>query len=216
MSLFILDDKIFFPSADNAEEDGLLAIGGDLSQERLLLAYANGIFPWYNKGELIMWWCPHPRFILLPDQLKVSKSMRTILNNGTFKFTLNKAFDEVINNCRIAKRKETEGSWISDEIINAYIKLFKNGFAVSAEAWNNGKLAGGLYGVILGKVFFGESMFSNENNASKFAFIKMVQYLQTRGVELIDCQVYTKHLESLGAKMISREKFLQQLNILIN
>ncbi len=216
MSLFILDDKIFFPSADNAEEDGLLAIGGDLSQERLLLAYANGIFPWYNKGELIMWWCPHPRFILLPDQLKVSKSMRTILNNGTFKFTLNKAFDEVINNCRIAKRKETEGSWISDEIINAYTKLFKNGFAVSAEAWNNGKLAGGLYGVILGKVFFGESMFSNENNASKFAFIKMVQYLQTRGVELIDCQVYTKHLESLGAKMISREKFLQQLNILIN
>lgn len=208
----ILTEVLKFPPTESADEEGLLAIGGDLSPERLLLAYRNGIFPWFNEDEPILWWTPDPRFVLIPSELKISNSMRTVLNNGSFKFTVNRNFEEVIKNCKTTDRKDQPGTWISDEIVNAYTILHQQGFAHSAEAWNNGELVGGLYGVRIGKVFFGESMFSKQSNASKFAFIKYVQLLQKQNVELIDCQVYTDHLKTLGAKMIERKKFLEMLS----
>lgn len=214
MPLHVLDDKIWFPPADEALSDGLLAMGGDLSVERLLLAYKNGIFPWYD-GVTPLWWHPNPRFILFPNELKVSKSMKPILNQNKFRFTINSAFIEVINHCRKVERRDQDGTWINDDVIEAYTELHKMGYAHSAEAWYNNKLVGGLYGIKMGKVFFGESMFSTQSNASKFAFIKYVDILKKEGIELIDCQVYTEHLESLGAKMIMREQFIQLLNHLI-
>jgi leucyl/phenylalanyl-tRNA---protein transferase len=209
--MFILNSDIKFPPADMADDEGLLALGGDLSTERLLLAYKNGIFPWYNEEEPICWWSPNPRFVLFPQQLRVSKSMQTVLNNGSFRFTINKAFDKVIANCKIISRKEQEGTWIQPEVIEAYTKLHQLGFAISAEAWAAGELVGGLYGVLLGNIFFGESMFSKRSNASKFAFINFVRHLQKQNIQLIDCQVYTAHLESLGARMIDRKLFLEIL-----
>jgi leucyl/phenylalanyl-tRNA---protein transferase len=209
--MFYLTTDIFFPPVETADEDGLLAMGGDLSTERLLLAYKSGIFPWYNEKEPICWWSPNPRFVLLPAELKISKSMQTVLNNGSFRFTINKAFDKVITNCKTIKRKHEDGTWIQQEIIDAYTQLHRLGFAVSAEAWKNGELVGGLYGVLLGNVFFGESMFSTASNASKFAFIIFVRHLQKQNVQLIDCQIYTAHLESLGAKMIDRKLFCEIL-----
>jgi leucyl/phenylalanyl-tRNA---protein transferase len=209
--MFHLTTDIIFPPVEMANDDGLLAIGGDLSAERLLLAYKKGIFPWYSEGEPICWWSPNPRFVLLPAELKVSKSMQTILNNGSFRFTINKAFDKVITNCKTIKRKHEDGTWIQQEIIDAYTQLHRLGFVVSAEAWKNGELVGGLYGVLLGNVFFGESMFSTISNASKFAFINFVRYLQKQNIKLIDCQVYTAHLESLGAKMMDRKLFCEIL-----
>lgn len=214
LPLHVLDDKIWFPPADEALGDGLLAIGGDLSVERLLLAYKNGIFPWYD-GQMPLWWHPNPRFILFPEELKVSKSMRPLFNQNKFQFTINKAFSEVIHHCKKVERKDQDGTWINDDVIDAYTQLHKMGFAHSAEAWFNNELVGGLYGIKMGKVFFGESMFSTQSNASKFAFIKYVEVLQKEGIELIDCQVYTEYLESLGAKMIMREQFLQLLKHLI-
>ena len=205
--MFLLTKALSFPPIELAGEDGLLAIGADLSTERLLLAYRSGIFPWYNEDEPICWWCPNPRFVLFPKELKVSKSMQTVLNNGTFRFTINKAFDKVIANCKSITRKGQDGTWIQPEVIAAYTKLHQLGFVVSAEAWKDGELAGGLYGVLLGKIFFGESMFSKQSNASKFAFINLVRHLQKQQVALIDCQVYTSHLESLGARMIDRKLF---------
>jgi len=214
--MHIITSDSSFPSPESATDDGLLAIGGDLTTERLLLAYKNGIFPWFNDDEPILWWCPDPRFILIPSELKISKSMRPVLNNGTFKFRVNTAFEEVINNCKNANRKDQPGTWITDEVREAFINLHKCGYAVSAEAWKNGELAGGVYGVLLGKVFFEESMFSKQPNASKFAFISYIKYLQKQQVQLIDCQVYTSHLQTLGARMIERENFLQLLTTLIS
>jgi leucyl/phenylalanyl-tRNA--protein transferase len=208
----VLTKELIFPPVDLADEQGLLAIGGDLSTERLLLAYKNGIFPWYNEDEPICWWCPDPRFVLFPAELKVSKSMQTVLNNGSFRFTINKAFDKVIARCKMVTRKEQEGTWIQPEVVDAYTKLHQLGFATSAEAWRDGELVGGLYGVLLGKIFFGESMFSTQSNASKFAFINFVRHLQKQGIKLIDCQVYTAHLESLGARMIDRKLFSEILS----
>lgn len=216
MSLNFLGDELVFPPVEAAESDGLLAVGGDLSAERLLLAYRNGIFPWYNKEDPILWWCPDPRFVLFPENIRISKSMQTLIKRNHFDFTINKDFKQVIANCSTVNRKDQAGTWIIDELIDAYTDLYYKGFAHSAETWNNDELIGGLYGVRLGKVFFGESMFSKESNASKFAFIKYVQYLQEQHVELIDCQMYTKHLESLGAGMIKRETFLNLLSKLIN
>jgi len=213
--MYILNKELFFPSVKFTDEDGMFAIGGDLSTERLLLAYRNGIFPWYNEHEPICWYCPDPRFVLFPAELYISNSMKTIINSGTFSFTIDKAFDEVIKNCKTIYRKDQRGTWISDAIVEAYSELFAQGHAHSAEAWSKDKLVGGLYGIRIGKVFFGESMFTKKSNASKFAFIKYVQYLQKQNVELIDCQVYTSHLESLGARMIDRDYFLQLLNKLI-
>jgi leucyl/phenylalanyl-tRNA---protein transferase len=209
--MFLLTQDIIFPDVEMANDDGMLAIGGDLSTERLLLAYKSGIFPWYNKYEPICWWSPNPRFVLFPNELKVSKSMQTVLNNGSFRFTINKAFDKVITNCKTITRKEQDGTWIQQEVIEAYTKLHQLGFAVSAEAWAAGELVGGLYGVLLGNIFFGESMFSKQSNASKFAFINFVKYLQKQNIKLIDCQIYTSHLQSLGAKMIDRKLFSEIL-----
>ena len=190
-----------------ANEDGILAIGGNLSTERLLLAYRSGIFPWYSEGQPIAWWSPDPRFVLFPEKLRVTKSMQTVLNNGTFRFTTNRAFSTVIQQCKTAFRKEQEGTWITPAILEAYTKLHELGFAHSAEAWQNGELVGGLYGIRMGNVFFGESMFSKQSNASKFAFINYVKLLQKENVQLIDCQLHTNHLESLGARMITRASF---------
>jgi len=214
MPLFALDKQLIFPPVHHAEPDGLLAIGADLSVDRLLLAYRSGIFPWY-EGEHILWWCPDPRFVLLPGELKISKSMKALLKKRYFDFSINKAFTEVINNCKTVSRKEQDGTWITEEVKKAYTQLHQLGYAHSVEVWKEGELLGGLYGIRMGKVFFGESMFSKVSNASKYAFICYVQQLQSEGIQLIDCQVYTEHLESLGAKMIPRQSFISLLHELI-
>ena len=214
MPLFALDNEIIFPPVHLAEPDGLLAVGGDLSTERLLVAYRQGIFPWY-EAEHILWWCPNRRFILTPATLKVSKSMKQLLKREVFTFTINKAFADVINNYKSIARPGQNGTWITNQMKDAYIRLHRLGFAHSAEVWENDELVGGLYGIRLGKVFFGESMFSKVSNASKYSFISYVQQLQQEDVQLIDCQVYTEHLESLGAQMIAREDFVQLLQKLI-
>ncbi len=211
MPIHILDDKLVFPPAHEAEPDGLLAIGGDLSVERLLLAYRKGIFPWY-EGKDILWWSPSPRFVLFPDELNVSKSMKPVLRNDSFRFTINRAFAQVIHNCKETFRPDQDGTWITDEVEQAYNNLHQLGHAHSAEAWSNGKLVGGLYGIKMGKIFFGESMFAHASNASKFAFINLVKQLQLEGVQLIDCQVYTPHLETLGARMIEGAEFQEYLS----
>ena len=210
MPIFALDKTIAFPPVHLSEPDGLLAIGGDLSRERLLLAYRNGIFPWY-EGEDILWWCPDPRFVLFPDELKVSKTMKTLMRKEEFRFTINQAFEDVISKCKTVSRRGQDGTWISDDVRRAYTSLHVDGYAHSAETWFNGELVGGLYGIKMGRIFFGESMFSTMSNASKFAFINYVQQLRTEGVVLIDCQIYTQHLESLGAKMIDRKQFVKLL-----
>jgi leucyl/phenylalanyl-tRNA--protein transferase len=214
LALHVLNDKIWFPPPNEALSDGLLAIGGDLQVERLLLAYKSGIFPWYDN-DLPLWWHPNPRFVLLPNDLKVSKSMKTLLHQRKFRFTINQAFELVIDNCKKVERKNQDGTWINEDVKAAYTQLHQLGYAHSAEAWFNGELVGGLYGIKMGKIFFGESMFTKQSNASKYAFIKYVQQLQQEGIELIDCQVYTEHLESLGAKMIMREQFMQLIEFLI-
>ncbi len=211
MPVFALEKELYFPPVNLAEPDGLLAIGGDLSPERLLFAYEQGIFPWY-EGDYILWWSPDPRFVLVPGELKISKSMRTLLKKNTFDFTINKAFEKVIHECKNIKRPGQTGTWITDEVEMAYIRMHDLGYAISGETWKDGLLVGGAYGLKLGKIFFGESMFSKINNASKYAFIQLVQHLKQEGVELIDCQVYTEHLESLGAKMISRKEFTNTIN----
>lgn len=204
----ILDNKLWFPTPSTAMEDGLLAIGGDISTSRVLLAYSKGIFPWYND-DLPLWWHPNPRFILLPQELKTSKSMKQVLAKNTFEFKINTSFKEVITQCKNTFRKEQDGTWINNQIIETYTQLHLKGYAHAAEAWQNGDLVGGLYGIKMGNIFFGESMFTHQANASKFAFIKMVELLKKQGVVLIDCQIYTQHLESLGAKMISRNDFME-------
>lgn len=214
MAIFALDDSLYFPPVHLAEPDGLLAMGGDLSTERLLLAYQSGIFPWYSEPP-ILWWCPNPRFVLIPEALKISKSLRPLLNRNAFKFTINKSFREVISNCKNVYRPNESGTWINNDIINAYCQLHKMGYAHSAEVWQSDELVGGLYGIRMGRVFFGESMFSKVSNASKYAFTKYVQQLILEDVQLIDCQVYTPHLESLGARMLDGTTFQQKLKQLI-
>ncbi|HOZ78024.1 MAG TPA: leucyl/phenylalanyl-tRNA--protein transferase [Ferruginibacter sp.] len=210
--MHILGKEIEFPPVETAGEEGIIALGGDLAAERLLLAYRSGIFPWYNEEEPIIWWSPDPRFVLFPGDLKISKSMQSVLRNGSFRFTINRAFIQVIQHCKTIYRKDQEGTWITPAVQQAYINLHLQGFAHSAEAWVNGELVGGLYGIRMGNVFFGESMFSRKSNASKFAFINYVQQLKKEGVVLIDCQVHTEHLESLGAGMIRRQQFVELLN----
>lgn len=212
MHLHMLSDEIWFPPVEEALPDGLLAIGGDLNIERLLLAYRSGIFPWYDD-ETPLWWSPDPRFVLFPDKLKVSKSMKQLLRKSAFDFTVNKAFEQVIQNCQHAPRPGQDGTWINEEIIASYTELYNLGYAHSAEVWQDGELVGGLYGIRMGNLFFGESMFSKQSNASKYAFIKYIQQLQSEGVQLVDCQVYTEHLESLGAVMIARDEFIRMLNL---
>ena len=206
----ILTNKIKFPSVHDANQYGMVAVGGDLSTERLLLAYKSGIFPWYSDGEPIVWYSPDPRMVLFPDKLKVPKSMRQILKKGMFKVTFNQAFEEVIYNCKTVNRtaqRET-GTWITEEMKEAYIKLHKLGIAKSAEVWENNKLVGGLYGLEMNDIFCGESMFSNISNTSKVALVHLIK---NHNYKLIDCQVYNDHLASLGAEEISREAFLKIL-----
>lgn len=209
----ILNAQQDFPPIDQADEHGLLAIGGDLSVERLAKAYNLGIFPWYEVSQPILWWSPNPRMVLFPDQLKVSKSMRQVLKKDIFQVTYNTAFEKVIRECATIKRPDQEGTWITEEMIAAYIKFHQTGMAHSVEVWQEGVLVGGLYGVYLKekKIFCGESMFAKVSNASKVAFIKLVRDLRAEGVRLIDCQVYTPHLESLGAMEIPRAEFLKYL-----
>ena len=209
--MYIVSKKLEFPPVENANEEGLLAVGGDLSPERLLLAYKSGIFPWYNDDAIIMWWSPDPRMILRPREVKISKSMRKILKSDSFQLTKNKSFQEVIRNCSQIERKAQDGTWITQKMQNAYGKLHQMGKAVSYEVWQDTTLVGGLYGIDLGHVFCGESMFSKVSNASKFAFIKMAQELESKNYLMVDCQMYTDHLASLGAKEVPRETFLELL-----
>ena len=210
MPLHVLNQNLWFPPVEDAGEDGLLAMGGDVSVNRLLLAYKRGIFPWYD-GDIPLWWCPDPRFVLFPENLKVSKSMEVLIKKNTFRFTSNQSFTQVIRNCKELQRKGQDGTWITDELEKSLNELHQLGFAHSAETWLNGELVGGLYGIRMGNLFFGESMFSKKANASKYAFIRYVRQLKNEGVYLIDCQVFTAHLESLGAEMISRKEFIELL-----
>ena len=199
---------MYFPPIEFASPEGILAFGGDLSPERLLLAYKSGIFPWFNIDEPIIWWSPDPRMVLFLDEFKVSKSMRNILNRDVFKVTFNQGFSAVIRNCQKIVRPGQDGTWISEQMINAYEKLHELGYAKSIEVWQDEVLVGGLYGVDLGHVFCGESMFSNVSNASKVAFISLVNQLKSQDYQLLDCQVYNEHLESLGCREIAREDFV--------
>ncbi len=214
MPVFWLSDKdMSFPHPELANEDGILAIGGDLSVKRLLLAYNQGLFPWYNPEDPILWWCPDPRFVLYPHALKIAKSMRSYFNQRKFEVTFDRNFEEVMRNCKNQVRKgQSGGTWISEEMVQSYSILHAKGYAHSVEVWNGEELVGGLYGVSLGKVFFGESMFSKESNASKVGFITLVKYLIAHDYELIDCQQETAHLKSLGGENISRKAFLEIVN----
>jgi leucyl/phenylalanyl-tRNA--protein transferase len=204
--MHVLSNKIWFPPIEDALSDGLLAIGGDLSVDRLILAYQKGIFPWY-EGETPLWWSPDPRFVLFPEELIISKSMKQIIKKNLFQFKTNTAFSEVINRCKTQTREGQNGTWITNDVEFAFNQLHQKGIAISAETWQGNELVGGLYGIKMGKLFFGESMFSSVSNASKFAFIQLVKQLIEEGIILIDCQVYTDHLASLGATMISRKRF---------
>ena len=206
-----LDDRLLFPAVDMANPEGLLAVGGDLSPERLLMAYKNGIFPWFNEDSLILWWSPDPRMVLFPKKIKISKSMRNTLNKGKFKVTKDKAFKEVIQHCARAYRPGQKGTWITDKMTEAYIRLHQNGHANSYEVWEDNVLVGGLYGIDLGNVFCGESMFSKTKDASKCALIHLANELETLNYAVIDCQLHTNHLESQGAELISRAKYIKIL-----
>ena len=211
MPIYALNEQLVFPSPERAEPPGILAIGGDLSVERLLLAYRHGIFPWYSEDEPITWWSPDVRAVLYPADLKVSDSMRRILKSGRFTVTFDTAFRSVIRSCKTAKRKGQAGTWITPDMQEAYGRLHEAGYAHSVETRQNGELVGGLYGVSLGRAFFGESMFARASNASKVALITLVERLRKRRVSMIDCQVPTEHLMSLGAVAISRKDFIRQL-----
>jgi leucyl/phenylalanyl-tRNA--protein transferase len=212
--MHFLDDDIVFPELDLAVEDGLLAVGGDLSVERLLLAYRSGIFPWYGEDEPILWWSPDPRMVLFPSKLKISKSLRKSIGSKSFTVTFNKNFPDVIQHCASVKRKDQPGTWITREMMHAYIELQKIGMARSIEVWNDDKLVGGLYGVDLNekKIFCGESMFSLEPDASKVALYHLAEELKKNDYLLIDCQIHTLHLEKLGAEEISRNEYLEYLS----
>ena len=209
--MYYLSPDLFFPPVDQANRDGILAIGGNLSPERLLLAYKSGIFPWFEDGEPIMWWSPNPRMVLFLDELIISKSMRNILNRNIFTVTFNENFRDVISNCQNIERDDQNGTWITNDMIEAYCKLHELGIAKSVEVWQDEVLVGGLYGIDLGHVFCGESMFSKVSNASKVAFIALMNQLKATNYKLLDCQVYNPHLESLGCREIDRIDFMEIL-----
>jgi len=211
MPVYRLVDEIIFPPPEEAEPDGLLAVGGDLSSARLLLAYELGIFPWYSEGQPILWWSPDPRLVLEPAEFHSSHRLRQILNQGTFKVTFDQAFEPVIRACAATPRPGQDGTWITPEMEKAYIRLHKEGFAHSVETWLDGELAGGIYGVSLGRCFFGESMFSHKSNGSKVALARLIERLKAWDFHLLDAQVATRHMISLGAKEIPRAAFLKRL-----
>ena len=206
MPLFRLSDRLDFPPAWLARSDGLLCIGGDLSADRLLLAYENGIFPWFSEDEPYLWWSPDPRLVLFPDDINISKSLNKKIKKNLFSVTVNSAFEQTILSC--AKPRKEEGTWLVEEMIEAYIGLHQQGFAHSIETWRQDRLVGGLYGVCLGRTFFGESMFSFESDASKIALVALARHLKQNRFDLIDCQVSSRHLLSMGAVEISRNTFL--------
>lgn len=211
MPVFLLSDKIEFPSPHLASEHGLLAVGGDLSQKRLLLSYRMGIFPWFSNDEPIMWWSPDPRLVLYPREIKISKTLKKIIRKNVFKVTMDLAFRDVVHHCADVRLKKDEGTWIVKDMMDAYCRLHESGFAHSVEAWYQGELVGGLYGVSLGKCFFGESMFTRISNASNVALVKLVECLNALSFDIIDCQIPTDHLIRFGAREVSRARFLAQL-----
>jgi leucyl/phenylalanyl-tRNA--protein transferase len=211
MPIFSLREDYEFPPVELADKTGILAVGGDLSPGRLIEAYKHGIFPWFSEGDPIIWWSPDPRFVLFPDEIKIARTMRQVFNRHIFTVTFDKNFDDIIYACR-EPRGDKDGTWITDEMAEAYITLHRMGYAHSVEVWHEGSLAGGLYGVSLGRCFFGESMFTRVSNASKAALITLTQKLKTLDFSIIDCQVYTGHLQSLGARHIRRSEFIQIVN----
>lgn len=212
MVIYRLFEDPIFPHPHEADADGLLALGGDLSPERLLVAYSNGIFPWFNEDSPILWWSPDPRMVLFPSELIISRSLARTVRKGEFDITYDTAFERVITACATTPRPGQDGTWIVPEMVDAYIDLHCLGFAHSVEAWQDGELAGGLYGVAVGRAFFGESMFWRRSNASKVAFVHLVERLRAHGYHFIDCQQKTAHLASLGARPISRGDFLLRLS----
>ncbi|WP_264519792.1 leucyl/phenylalanyl-tRNA--protein transferase [Flavobacterium sp. N1994] len=209
--MYFLSKELYFPPVDEASYEGILAIGGDLSVERLLLAYRDGIFPWFNEDEPILWWAPPERMVVAPQLYKVSKSIRNLLNQNKFKVTFNQNFKDVILGCQQIERPGQDGTWLSDDFVDSYTKLHEMGIAKSVEVWQNEELVGGLYGVDLGHIFCGESMFSIVSNASKIAFVTLIEHLKNNNYKLLDCQVHNDHLEKLGAFEISRETFMKVL-----
>ena len=207
----LIPEISLFPPIEEAEDDGLLAVGGDLTKERLLGAYRRGIFPWYEVGQPILWWSPDPRLVLFPDELKISRSLRKVLRKEQFEIRFDTAFQEVIKSCADVRTNQGEGTWIIPEMQQAYTELHQEGFAHSVESWLDGKLVGGLYGISMGQCFFGESMFSTTNDSSKVALVALADFSQRVGIKLIDCQMTTPHLLSLGAREIKRAVFLKLL-----
>ncbi len=212
MAIFWLDNRLIFPPVERADPNGILAVGGDLSPARLLLAYRSGIFPWFSPDDPMLWWSPDPRFVLFPDELKMARSMRPYFNSPRFDLSVDTAFGEVIRACSRQDRSGQNGTWITEEMIAAYCELHRLGHAHSLEVWQDGQLVGGLYGIAIGRVFFGESMFANVPNASKVGFIALVKRLQKLGFQMIDCQQDTAHLASLGARGIPRQQFIIALD----
>lgn len=211
MPVFLLSDTIGFPPPYLASKEGLLAVGGDLGIKRLILAYRMGIFPWFSDGDPILWWSPDPRLVLYPSEIKISKTLKKIIKKNVFQVTMDMAFDEVINQCAQVRLQKNQGTWIVKEMIDAYCELHRSGYAHSVEVWQQEELAGGLYGVSLGKCFFGESMFSQVSSASNVALVKLVKYISNLSFDLIDCQVRTEHLIRFGAREIPRKLFLKKL-----
>jgi leucyl/phenylalanyl-tRNA--protein transferase len=209
--MYRLTDALLFPSPEQASHEGIVAVGGDLKPERVMLAYRKGIFPWFESDDFLLWWSPDPRMVLFPDKVKISKSMRTVLRKKQFEVTFNKAFDDVVEACAKVKRFGQNGTWITPGLMEVYSTLHTQGHAHSVEVWEEGVLVGGLYGIDLGTVFCGESMFSKANNASKVALISLAKELKKNKYELIDCQVPTQHLASMGAESIPRSEFLTYL-----
>jgi len=216
MPIFLLDNEPGFPDPELSTPDGLLAVGGDLCAERLLEAYSSGIFPWYSDESPILWWSPNPRMVLFPDKFKISKSLKQIINSDKFEVRFDTCFEDVIRNCADVPRKEQDGTWITDEMIEAYIEVHKAGYAHSVETFSNGKLVGGLYGISIGKAFFGESMYHSESNASKIALAALVNKAIDYGFIFIDAQQKTSHMKNMGAELIPRKKFLELLKKAIN
>ena len=216
MPIFFLSNNLNFPSPDLAEENGLLAAGGDLSPERLIQAYRSGVFPWYNPGEPILWWSPDPRFIIEPERFHVPRRLARTIRQDRFKFTIDAAFEDVIRSCSALRNESRTGTWLSPEMVEAYIRLYELGIAHSAEVWAGDELSGGLYGIVLGKVFFGESMFSIKKDASKTAFVNFVRTLFSLDCQLIDCQLPSRHLAQFGAMGMPRKEFISKLKVLVD
>ena len=208
----LIPDNNLFPPAEEAESDGLLAVGGDLTKKRLLAAYRLGIFPWYEVGQPILWWCPDPRLVLFPEDLKISRSLGKVLRKEEFEIRFDSSFENVIKACANVRTEQGKDTWIIPEMQQAYTELHQEGYAHSVESWRNGELVGGLYGISLGQCFFGESMFSTVNDSSKVALVALAEFSKQVGIKIIDCQMTTQHLLSLGAQEIDRKSFLRKLN----